>query len=83
MGRGDKILRIKNPSFTITQVLRAYGIHVVHHQLRMNLIAWDSKITAVVTDYDLITNMLPFTGPVKPLIDPTVETKCRLTYLPF
>jgi len=78
---GNKILWIKYPSFPTFNVLRCYGIHVVNHQPRMDLIAWDTKIASVVTKYDLVTNVQPFTGPVEPLVDPTVETKSSLTHL--
>jgi len=55
---------------------------VMYQQLMLNLIPRHTEITAIVSIDNLISNLLPFPGTIKLLIDPAIETEGGLTYLP-
>jgi hypothetical protein len=55
----------------------------MNQDLPVNNSIFDSKVTAVVSDYYLVSDALPFRGSVELLIEISVETESVLAYGTF
>jgi hypothetical protein len=77
----DEVFRIENPSFTLHKIIGSDRIHVMDHQLSMNVVTWDSEITGSVSKDNQVANMPPLAGTIELLIDPSIETEGGSTNL--
>lgn len=75
VGSGDQVLRIENPQLTVFEILRGNRIHVMHHELSMDLVTGNTEIASLVSEHDQVANMAPFAGAIEPLVEPTIETE--------
>jgi len=50
-------------------------------QTSMDVVSNDAQIASVVTYYDFVTDLVPRSGRVELLIDPSIETECDFTDL--
>jgi len=55
---------------------------MMNYQTCDDFVSRNSQITAIVTNYDMISDRLPFLRLVKTLIDPSVEPECPLSEIP-
>jgi hypothetical protein len=69
----DQVVRIKETGIPGFDLLDSYGIQMVNVETLVNLITFDTQITTVVPNDDLMSSLTPFAGCVKVLIDPTIE----------
>nr|DAW19383.1 MAG TPA: hypothetical protein [Caudoviricetes sp.] len=74
-GNTNKIVWIENHLTTLINVVYSHGIQMVDIDSQMKVITFDSKITAIVTNDYLITNMFPFSRTIESLIDVSIITK--------
>ena len=76
----DQVIGIQKKLGSILYVLQTYWVHVVNNDLSVNIVSFDAEITAIISDYYLVSNSFPFprTG-VKHLIEYPVESEGLLT----
>jgi hypothetical protein len=77
---GDQELGIKDARVPFENVVRLHGIHVMHVDSIMNLVAFNTKIATQVSSDDVLTNTLPFSGCVEHLVDVAIESEGRIAY---
>lgn len=71
----DEKLRIDDPAFAILDIPNRKRIHVMNQQSERNLVTWDAQIAAHVAKYDFVSRMMPLSGRVELLVQPTIEPK--------
>ena len=60
-------------------VIAIHWIDVMNHELAVDFIPFNTKITTVVTNDDVLANLFPLVGRVERLVDVSVKPKCSLT----
>lgn len=78
--RRDEKLWVEDAAVTVSDVLDAHRIHVVDDGTTRNIVAFDAEITAAIADDDVVTNLLPLSGGVELLVDPTIKPKGRVAH---
>lgn len=78
--RCDQVLRIGDPLLGMDYVVNSHRIHVMDEEFCTDLVTRNTKITAVVSDYDVIPGRKPLSGSVKSLIEPTIKPERGLAY---
>src|SRR6202000_150298 len=73
--RADQVLEIERHPCSVLDVLLSDRIHVMNNQTRVNFVAIDTQITAVVSDDGFLAQRSPFPRHVEPLIDPAIESE--------
>lgn len=61
MRGSDEKVWIQNPIVTVENIVRRHWVHVVDDDPVMDVIAFDTQITTVVTSNDKLANMSPLT----------------------
>jgi hypothetical protein len=74
-------LRIENAFVTVYNVLCKQRIHVMYEKFGVNIVTFYSEITTFISIDDKASCLLPLSGSVEGLVDPSVETERRHTYL--
>jgi len=74
----DEKLRIENTHVAMYDVVGGHRIQMMNRDPLMNIVTFDAKITAIVSDDDMIANITPLSRNVELLIDVSIETEGRL-----
>lgn len=72
---GDQEVGIQKIFIALMDVLDCDWVHVMDKDPVMNLIALDPKVATVITDDYLVPNMLPLSGSVESLVQPSIIAK--------
>lgn len=76
----DQVIGIQKKLGSILYVLQTYRIHVMNYDLAVNIVSFDAEITAVVSDYYLISDSFPFRRTrVEHLVEYPVESESLFT----
>ena len=71
----DQVLWLEYPFVAVTKVVDHHRIHVMDIDPTVDLVPIDSQIATIVTNDDMIPNLLPLARPVELLVDVAVPTK--------
>lgn len=74
----DEKLGIDDGTVTLDEICQSHRIHVMDDDLVVNVVAFDPEIAPVVSSDHEVADLLPLTGSIELLIDPTVGTERRL-----
>jgi hypothetical protein len=69
----DEELRIEYAEVSLKHILWFHGIHVMDIKSIVNFVTINTEITTIVSDNDVLTNLLPFARSVKHLVDVSIE----------
>lgn len=69
----DQKIRVQDVRIEEFDLIRSNRVHVVNKDTTVDFISFKTKIAAIVARNDLISDSFPLSGPVKLLIQITIE----------
>jgi hypothetical protein len=77
----DEELGIENPRVSIDNFLDSHRVHVMDIDPVVDLVIVDAQITTIVSDNNVIAYLAPLSGPIKLLVEVSVEAECHFADL--
>lgn len=75
VGATDQKIRIQDVRIKEFDLIRSNRVHVVDEDTTIDFVPLKTKIAAIITRYDLISDSFPLSGLVKTLVQITIEPK--------
>ena len=79
VGNCNKIVRIQDARISGLDLLQRDRVQMMDIQTLMNLVPIDSQVASVISNDYSVPSLPPFSGSVKGLISPPIETESRLS----